>query len=367
MENQSKISPRKVKRFALVSIVLIAFSAILIAANRKQSDKPIAGTIVTLNNKDKEENFLRKADVEALIQKQGINVSNQTIASINVDEIERIVQSNPWIKDAEVFVDNKGMLNIEVAQRLPVARIFANDGTSFYIDTAGFEMPLSERYAYSVPVFTNYSKLANDSINEHMKKSMVYLSNIIKEDSFWNAQITQVDIEGLNNFNFYTTLGKQKVRFGDTSVATDKLDNLMSFYKDVSNKIGWDRYSVLDVRFKGQVLASPSIGWMPPKDTVADADVVKVATPVAATPTPVVAAARPEPVKPKANNIAEKKKEPVRQEAKKADPKNKEAAKKVIAKPAVKAAPSKPVAQAKAKPAAPKKAEADKNKKDKKK
>lgn len=351
MENQSKISPRKVKRFAIVSLVLIIFSAILIAANRKQSDKPIAGTKVTLKHQDREENFLKTKDVEGLISQQGINVDNQTIASINVDEIERIVQSNPWIKDAEVFVDNKAILNIEVTQRLPVARIFSQDGTSFYIDTSGFEMPLSQNYAYSVPVFTNYVKQANDSINEHNKRSMVYLSSIIKEDSFWNAQITQVDMEGLNNFNFYTTLGRQKVRFGDTSAAVAKLDNLMSFYKDVSNKIGWDRYNVLDVRFKGQVLATPSIGWIPPKDTIAER------TASLPEPLPVIAqnlvAANPKPApeKPKENAVTARKPEP---------------AKKVAAKAAVK-----PVAKAKtpapAKTTAAKKAEADKNKKDKKK
>ncbi len=362
MENQSKISPRKVKRFAVVSLVLIIFSAILIAANRKQSDKPIAGTKVTLKHQDREENFLKTKDVEDLISQQGIKVDNQTIASINVDEIEKIVQSNPWIKEAQVFVDNKGTLNIEVAQRLPVARIFASDGTSFYIDTAGFEMPLSQNYAYSVPVFTNYVKQANDSINEHNKRSMVYLSSIIKDDSFWNAQITQVDMEGLNNFNFYTTLGRQKIKFGDTSAALAKLDNLMAFYKDVSNKIGWDRYNVLDVRFKGQVLATPSIGWMPPKDTITEGTVPKPAPVPAVTQN--VVAANPKPAKPKENAVVARKPEPAKKVVAKADTKKKEEPKKAAAKPVAKTKPAEP---AKAKTAAAKKAEADKNKKDKKK
>ncbi len=362
MENQSKISPRKVKRFAVISIVLVIFSAILIAANRKQSDKPIAGTKVTLKHQDREENFLKTNDVENLIRQQGIKVDNQTIASINIDEIERIVQSNPWIKDAQVFVDNKAILNIEVIQRLPVARIFASDGTSFYIDTAGFEMPLSQNYAYSVPVFTNYMRQANDSINEHNKKSMVYLSSVIKEDSFWNAQITQVDMEGLNNFNFYTTLGRQKIRFGDTSAALDKLDNLMAFYKDVSNKIGWDRYNVLDVRFKGQVLATPSIGWLPPKDTIAAVTVAKEVTET----TQSIAAAdpKPAPAKPKENLPPAKKPEQVKKVVVKAEPKKKEEPKKPAAKPVAKA---KTAAPAKAKTAAAQKTEVAKNKKDKKK
>lgn len=280
MSTESKISPKKVKRFIGMTFLLIAFAGILIAANRKQSDDQIEGMIVTLKHNGREEAFLRKDDVEALIGQQGVNVEDETISSIDVDAIENIVRSNPWVMDAEVYVDNNAKLNIEVVQRSPVARIFDATGNSFYLDKEGFEMPLSDRYAYSVPVFTNYRERESDSMNNGLKLGVVHLSSIIKEDIFWNAQITQVEITGLNDFNFYTTLGKQKVKFGDTSSALQKLENLMAFYHEVSNKIGWDRYEVLDVRFKGQVVASPSIGWTPPKDTTV---IVASATPSNAT------------------------------------------------------------------------------------
>lgn len=269
MSTTGKISPKKVKRFIGMTVLLIAFTGILIAADGKQSDAQIEGVIVTLKHNGREEDFLKKDDVESMIAQQGVNVQDETLSSIDVDAIESIVRSNPWVMNAEVYVDNNAKVNIEVVQRSPVARIFDASGNSFYLDKDGFEMPLSDRYAYSVPVFTNYRERANDSINTSFRKAIVYLSSMIKEDTFWNAQITQVDIAGLNDFNFYTTLGKQKVKFGDTALALQKLDNLMAFYNEVSNKIGWDRYEVLDVRFKGQVVASPSIGWIPPKDTVA--------------------------------------------------------------------------------------------------
>ncbi len=306
------------------------------------------------------ENFLRKQDIDSLIKKQGIDVKHQKVATLNVDEIETIVLSNPWVKSAEAYVDNNSNLNIVVEQRSPVARVFGVDGNSFYLDKEGFEMPLSERYAYSVPVFTNYSQIANDSIRHSFKNGIVYLSGIIQQDTFWNAQITQVDIAGLNNFNFYTTLGKQKVKFGDTSLALQKFSNLMAFYQEVSNKIGWDRYDVLDVRFKGQVVASPSIGWIPPKDTLAISNAVTTAN--TATQQVVAVAKKPEPVK----KTVEKK-----EVAKKPDPKKNDKKPEAKAKANVKKEePKKPAVKAKqvdAKQAAKKKAEAEKKKKDNKK
>lgn len=266
MSKEKKISARKVKRFIATTLLLTGIVALLIAARQKQAQDTIQELVITLKNEGKEENFLRKDDVADLLTKAGVVLKQQTIASINVDEIENIVRSNPWVKDAEVFVDSKLRLNIEVVQRVPVARVFTDKGKSFYLDEDGYEMPLSERYAYSVPVFTNFRQSGNDSAYESGIASIACLSRYIKQDSFWNAQITQVDMTANNQFELYTTLGAQKIKFGDTTNIEQKLNNLLAFYKEVANKIGWDRYELLDIRFKGQVVASPSLGWVPPKE-----------------------------------------------------------------------------------------------------
>lgn len=268
MSAGKQISARKVKRFVVGSLVLLAFSCILFAATKKQSEQNIKGVQVILKNQGEEENFLLAKDVEQLfVTNNNMNILNKSIGSLDLDKIERLAETNPWVKSAEVYVDNNSKLNIEVTQRLPVARIFTRDGHSFYIDTAGFEMPLSERYAYPVAVFTNVPLHSNDSVYNSMKLKMVYLSQVLKEDSFWNDQITQIEVQHENSFNAYTTIGKQKILLGDTTHISAKLSNLFSFYREVSNKIGWNKYEVLDIRYKNQVVASPSFGWIPPKDT----------------------------------------------------------------------------------------------------
>ena len=55
-----------------------------------------------------------------------------------VDEraMEAILQSNPWVKDAQVFTDAARVLHVSVTQRVPVVRIFEQDGNSYYLDAA---------------------------------------------------------------------------------------------------------------------------------------------------------------------------------------------------------------------------------------
>ena len=49
-------------------------------------------------------------------------------------------------------------------------------------------------------------------------------------------------------------LGNQLIRFGDTQNYEEKFNKLLAFYQQVETKVGWNKYSVLDVRFKNQVV-----------------------------------------------------------------------------------------------------------------
>ena len=59
------------------------------------------------------------------------------LASFDLKKIEVSIEQNVWIKDAQVFFDNNGVLRVAVAERTPVARIFTVNGNSFYIDSSG--------------------------------------------------------------------------------------------------------------------------------------------------------------------------------------------------------------------------------------
>ena len=73
-------------------------------------------------------------------------------------------------------------------------------------------------------------------------------------------------IDTASTFELVPVLGNQKIVFGDTSDMKNKLDNLFAFYKNVLNRIGWDKYEVLDLRYKNQVIATPSLPYKGPID-----------------------------------------------------------------------------------------------------
>jgi cell division protein FtsQ len=81
------------------------------------------------------------------------------------------------------------------------------------------------------------------------------LVQYINGHDFWSAQLAQVDITPVGDFELLPTVGNHTIRIGNADSLESKLSRLMLFYKQVASKAGFDKYSVLDVQYAGQVVA----------------------------------------------------------------------------------------------------------------
>jgi cell division protein FtsQ len=82
--------------------------------------------------------FLDKADIMQIVKDDGIaKPAGMAITGFNLQRLESMLEKNVWVKDAELFFDNNLMLHINILEKEPVARVFANNGSSFYIDSTG--------------------------------------------------------------------------------------------------------------------------------------------------------------------------------------------------------------------------------------
>ena len=88
-----------------------------------------------------------------LILNQG-GVKNMPKETLDLNELEKALKSNPMIKTAEVYVAVNGTLNAQIEQKTPIARVSTN--ASYYIDDEGSFMPLSKNYCARVPLVTGY-------------------------------------------------------------------------------------------------------------------------------------------------------------------------------------------------------------------
>lgn len=256
----NQVKNQKLKRilsFSAWVVFSVCCMALLVAAVTKKNAhtcKDIKVKISGVKN-----NFFvdEKAVLDLLNKMHFSNIKGSRLADIDLTAMEKALEENAWIKNAELFIDNNDVLKVAVYEREPVARIFATNGTSFYLDSALTMLPLSSGYSARVPVFTNYivptkKRSKTDSL---LLRNISDISSYILADHFWMAQIDQVDIGPDGSFEMIPKIGNQEIYFGNAENYNTKFDNLLLFYKQVLSKVGFDKYKALNVSFNGQIVA----------------------------------------------------------------------------------------------------------------
>jgi cell division protein FtsQ len=78
---------------------------------------------------------------------------------------------------------------------------------------------------------------------------------LIRKDSFFSAQVAQVNITSSGDLEIIPALGDHLVLLGSIENVEDKLNRLYTFYKKVWIQSGINAYQVLDCRFDHQIVA----------------------------------------------------------------------------------------------------------------
>jgi cell division protein FtsQ len=203
--------------------------------------------------------FVDKKDILAIITSlSGGNPLNKPAGSFNLEGMEQALQKNVWIKDAQLFFDNNEVLHVNISERVPVVRVFAAGGGTFYLDSSAAKLPLSEKFSARLPVFTGFpsDKIILSKADSTLLKDIKNLGMAIAKDSFCMAMIEQVDIKPEGGFEMIMKIGSTVVLFGNAGDAGLKLERLKLFYREVVPKAGWNYYSRINVQYKDQLVGS---------------------------------------------------------------------------------------------------------------
>lgn len=206
--------------------------------------------------------FIDEKDVEQLLKKAtNGSIKGAPVASFNLHDLEHALENNTWISKAELYFDNQDVLHVTIEEREPIARIFTTAGNSFYIDSLGSSMPLSDKLSARVPVFTGFpAKKRLNSNDSLLLKDVKTIGNYIMKEPFWMSQVAQIDITADRTFEMVPLVGNHLVKLGNGENIAAKFNRLMVFYKQVMSKTGFDKYKLIDVQYKGQVVASRYAG-----------------------------------------------------------------------------------------------------------
>lgn len=250
---------KTIRKILVVSMWLLiggGMITLLAAAMRQQKSERCNDYTISINGA-KENLFVDEKDVLKLLSAgtKG-NIKGQPMSAFDLLKLEQLLEKNVWIKDAELYFDNKDVLHVSVTEREPVARIFSTTGKSFYIDKDEKKIPLSEKMSANVPVFTGFPEMIKrmTSSDSSLLHAIAVTAGFINKNPFWAAQVAQVDINTAGEFEMAPVVGNHIVKLGKGDHIEAKFNRLFVFYKNILSKTGFDKYRTIDVQYAGQVV-----------------------------------------------------------------------------------------------------------------
>lgn len=229
---------------------LVGVLVLLGASIRQKNNKRIQGVVVEIKGAEKHM-FIDEQDVLNIINETA-PVIGRPLRGLKLRKLESLVEKNPWVNNAEMFFDNQYLLQINIVEKEPIARVFETNGQSYYLDTAMNKLPLSSKLSARVPVFTGFP--STKKIDTALVQSVIQLATLINADSFLIAQIAQIDIIPNRQFEMIPVIGDHLIAFGDSADAADKLNRLKAFYQAAWLQHGLNTYKVISLKYKGQVV-----------------------------------------------------------------------------------------------------------------
>lgn len=200
--------------------------------------------------KDSMENrFVKAIEIQNILQQKQIKLVGKRLKDINYQKIETAVASHKLISRAECYSSPSGIVFINVWQHVPIIRIMGVSG-NFYLDQDGKKTGLSLNSAADVVI-------ASGAIKDSLTLNKLYqMALLLKNDSFWDSQIEQIEVEPDRGWILIPRVGDYEILFGYPDDIEGKLQRLRLFYQEGLSKVGWERYSTIDLRFKNQIVCT---------------------------------------------------------------------------------------------------------------
>lgn len=250
-----------IRKALFVSIWSLAGAAVLvllIAAIKSRNNKTCKGYEITIDG-SAGKSFIDKQEIVRVITSNGDEkLTGKTMQSFDLRKMEQDLGKDPWVKKSQLFFDNNEILRIHILVREPAARVFTVGGNSFYIDSSGMEMPLNPKAFARIPVFTDYpyEKIRTHGADSLLLDQIKKIGSYIRNDSFWTAEIEQIEITPRKTFEMIPVIGNHLIEFGEGDNCSNKFRRLFLFYEKVLTKTGFDKYAKIDISFEGQVIGT---------------------------------------------------------------------------------------------------------------
>ena len=249
------------KIFLIIPLLYVIIIPIYLASS---SNAGPCGGIEVIIRDSSEYHFVTAKHLLNLVHNGSGRIVGMPAKDILVAEIENRINILRELKVAEAYMTIDRTLKIYVDQRDPVMRVMPEEGGDYFVDDEG--VVVTKRNLYNprlhivggniniTPAMLNGVSVLDTSIRYTVLRDIFHLVNYISDDNFWSAQIDQIYVDRDDKIDLIPRVGNHVIHLGTTENYEGKLNNLERFYEKVLPDVGWNKYSLISLEFKDQIV-----------------------------------------------------------------------------------------------------------------
>ena len=188
------------------------------------------------------------------------------IKEVSTEQVRAVVSRNPYVSDVRVETSVGGDVEVRVVQRRPIVQLFCH-GAEFYMDDRGRYLPMSAEGYANVLVANGHFRGelpdASDSISIAVLDTlcpdvaqMWHLASYLYHHPEYGVLFDQAYRMADGDYCLVPKVGNHVVVLGQVEHLDKKLHDLLVFYREGMNKVGWETYSQISLKYENQVVCT---------------------------------------------------------------------------------------------------------------
>jgi cell division protein FtsQ len=244
----------KTKAVLLLLCISVVFVLLSLLATKWYENQSITSVKISGNT------VLSTGEISSIIDSLIMNVPSN---GVKLSAIKDKLLSNEYIGYADVWFNSKGVLGIEIKERVPIGIVVNPNGELHFVDQTGtiFSYRLYKEYTDLVVISNIYEigKYGKESIdNAALSGAIQIIKELQNKLDGLNKIISEIKyIPKSRTYELFLTEFGIKINFGRTDNIAEKLENINIFWKNkllfTSNKQSFNR---IDARWNDVIIVS---------------------------------------------------------------------------------------------------------------
>ncbi len=242
-------------KIALIVASVLLLTILVVVANVMRSHMRVRGIEVEINYGNTPQLVDQRVVADTLISRIP-DLMQKQVRQVDCRQVAREALHVPFLTHVSATVSVSGKIVIHATQRHPVARLFFGN-YEYYIDLEGHILPTSELGECNVVVASGdfVGRLSSDTVKAQIQ-SLWKVALFLDSHANYKPLIDQLYVHRNGEVLMVPKVGDQIIELGDAEGLDSKFADLVAFYHNGMPRAGWNTYSKISLKFKGQVVCT---------------------------------------------------------------------------------------------------------------